>query len=79
MIAQVLLILLFGALCMFVGILIGSRNHTRIQADLDDAKSDINQLKDKVAALRAPLPKPVVQVGPVTPAQAAAAATSTKA
>jgi len=62
MLIHTLLVLIFGALCFGVGLLVGSRNHARIESDLDDVKSDINALKTKVAFIRQPLPQPTAHI-----------------
>lgn len=64
--------LIFGGFCVLAGILIGSRNHARVQADLDDAKDDIRTLRDDVATLRGrlALPKPAPLPTPPAPASA---------
>jgi len=73
---EIILVLVFGSFCFGAGILVGSRNHARIQADLDDAKSDISAIKDKLAILRAPLPRPAATIQPTAPTTSAPQATS---
>lgn len=73
-------ILIFGGLCFLAGVLVGSRNHARVQADLDDAKDDIRLLRDDVAGLRGrlALPKPSPITASPAPAQMAAPTAPTK-